>query len=349
MDSSTKYSGYEELKAFVQNHKQPIFKNFIKENQGNLAIWSVNLGAYSARILNGIWVERYKQVLMEVRGTAVCAKNTKFKELLWNDIMASVSRRRKLAKTYIDEGINTLTEVAPLASREAKRAIEQWSRPSSSNNGAGPPTTTHMNNSSPIAPTTATASSSRPYPEPQRETNEFLFSVAAKKLRNEVDPLETAQLQTYVTEGHTIRDKMTNHAIHLLSKKNLTLLETELVKLLLCSVVNLLDPLAHEAMKAIFTDKQLENLMKNDTFDQEKYGIDLMALAKLNEIVENCKSLESLLKTVLRAKIDLIDNKERDSDMYKMLCILETWRVHGHSIERKDERGKCVKAVCGSA
>ncbi|KAI8147392.1 hypothetical protein BJV82DRAFT_345609 [Fennellomyces sp. T-0311] len=212
MDSSTKYSGYEELKAFVQKHKQPIFKNFVKENQRNLVLWSVNLSEYSARMPNGIWVERYKQVLMEVRGNAVCAKNIKFKELLWNDIMASVSRRRKLARTYIDEGVNALTQS------------------SSSNSGAVPPTTTHTNNSSPIAPTTATTSSNHSYAEPQIETNEFLFSVAAKKLRNEVDSLETAQLQTYVTEGDTIRDKMTNHAIHLLSKKNLTLLETELVK-----------------------------------------------------------------------------------------------------------------------
>ncbi|KAF7726722.1 hypothetical protein EC973_008496 [Apophysomyces ossiformis] len=259
-------------------------------------------------------------MLIEVKGHDRSAKKVKYDDLFWNAIMADTNRRRKLAGVYNERALELLTTAAEPAMQEAQQAIQLYSARGTTNSHSPAAAATNDNHLA----ATATTDDHHAAAAAHEATGNGLFSFAERKFKGEMVAEENARLSTYMTQGRTIREKMINHAIHLLSKSRHTMLEKELIKLLLSGVINFLDHSTYEAMKSIFTTRQLDLLAKPDNFNRGKYGLDLPSIAMLNDIVDNSgKDLDSLLQRTQHEKTKLIINKERKSDTYKMLCILD--------------------------
>ncbi|CAO0801426.1 unnamed protein product [Mucor circinelloides] len=57
------YSGYQELKDFVENNEKPTFSRFANQYKDDIVRWSTQLSFQTASALYGIWYERFRQVV----------------------------------------------------------------------------------------------------------------------------------------------------------------------------------------------------------------------------------------------------------------------------------------------
>ncbi|CAO3601275.1 unnamed protein product [Absidia cylindrospora] len=75
-------------------------------------------------------------------------------------------------------------------------------------------------------------------------------------------------------------------------------------------------------MEDALTNEQLLLLKQHDTFDE--YGLDLSCITLLDDIVDHCSDdLDLLLGRIQREKVQLVDQKKRNTNCYQMLCVLD--------------------------
>ncbi|CAO3625913.1 unnamed protein product [Mucor hiemalis] len=116
---------------------------------------------------------------------------------------------------------------------------------------------------------------------------------------------------------------MKKQVIKLLLKNSLTTAESETLKLLLSSVVNFLDSIIYTEMRQMLPAQQLKVLERNTVFDDISFGVGIDILRLLDETVNSCYDLNTLLIRIKMKINELIIDNERKSDDYKMLNVLD--------------------------
>ncbi|CAO3591456.1 unnamed protein product [Absidia cylindrospora] len=312
------YDGYQELKLFVEEQKRPKFNVFASTNKSNLVRWSMKLSANSHHALHGIWVERYRQVLRNVKATDKGAQLHKGNVSVWNEIMNNVMRRRKLLETFKEQAIEVLTIASTSAATEAIQLLNADNNnnvDSNANDGDDNADDNH-NNADNDDDSNVNDGDSDTNDGDDNNANDddlgaesdldqgsehVLYPYAVKKKVNgKLEPIDKQNIQAHLTQGNTMLGLMNNHVIRLICKDKVTVTEEETIKLLLSSVINLLDRSIYQTMANIFSSQQLKLLGTHSLFDSDKvYGLDLPSVALLDEIIDNCKDLDAFLHRIM--------------------------------------------------
>ncbi|KAG0171663.1 hypothetical protein DFQ30_000622 [Apophysomyces sp. BC1015] len=89
------------------------------------------------------------------------------------------------------------------------------------------------------------------------------------------------------------------------------------------TTISTVDSSMYTPTKNLFTAIQFDFLCQLDTHESEElYGLDFPSLAMLDDVIDNCSNVATLLRRVSIEKVGLIGKNEWNSDCFRMLCIL---------------------------
>ncbi|KAG2224795.1 hypothetical protein INT45_005319 [Circinella minor] len=128
-------------------------------------------------------------------------------------------------------------------------------------------------------------------------------------------------LSSLKVQGDGIEQRIHKQTIYLLSQVKMTDLEKEVLKLLLSKVINCLDSTIYAKMAELFSRGQLNYLIGKK---QDFAGMDLMTFTTFNTLLnKDWDTVDNLLIEIQTQKLKLTKEKERTSDSYKLLHVLE--------------------------
>ncbi|KAI9272645.1 hypothetical protein BDA99DRAFT_556258 [Phascolomyces articulosus] len=314
------YQGLKELQNYLQSHQQPSYNHFIVTNQKNIVLWSLNIAAVTGAALNGIWYERYKKQYMSIKAKSVINK-PKFNSIMWNTIMTKVLTRRTLCEEYTERSLDVLITAAQGATQEAKRIIRSSSSLLREDNNLSDDTNSTSGDASMENENESGESDIEKEKKDEIDINAALSEVGFKKLIKKSDESDLALLSSLKVQGDGIEERIHKQIIHLLSQENLTDMEKEVLKLLLSRAINCLDSTIYAKMAEVFSQGQLKYLIGKK---QNFVGMDLMAFTTFDALLDKAwDTVDDLLIEIQTQKLELTKEKERKSDSYKLLHVLE--------------------------
>ncbi|CAO3681609.1 unnamed protein product [Rhizopus stolonifer] len=283
------YSGYEELKNYLHDNNKPSFIKFVNNNIDMLPMWSME-------------------------------DNPQYNYLIWNSIVDKSKRRKRFKSNYHESALDLLIEAESSATEEGRRLLN-------------PSTVTfHSTDSGEIAASENAqladeVDNSDSFSEATQISTDvsldLLYPFGAKKILGKLTSDDLQKIKSFEIKESSIVARMKKHVITLLLKNTLTPTETETTKLLLSSVINLVDNLIYVEMRHMLSTRQLNDLERTTIFDDINFGLDLPTLQLLDKTVDKCHDLNTLLIRITTATNGLLIDNKRKSDSYKMLKVLD--------------------------
>ncbi|ORX57975.1 hypothetical protein DM01DRAFT_1216216 [Hesseltinella vesiculosa] len=185
--------------------------------------------------------------------------------------------KRALMKKYAENSLEVLTASADMATMEAKSLFEleaSSKEPLASATAVAVETDSHEPRSYTPQPQASCATQEpqadasngqsedlihvSPFVDHNAQHTKKLFELARKKFSGDLDEQDREAISTMFTNGDSIEQRLDDYVLELLSRETLTLTETELLKLLLSKIVNLLDSTMQSVIQNLLTPSQLD-------------------------------------------------------------------------------------------
>lgn len=319
------YSGYEELKSYLNGNKKPSFIKFVNDNIDMLPLWSVEDNANTGPALFGIWYERYKQTYGEFNETSKNLKKPEYNYLIWNSIIDKSRRRKRLRSGYHEDALDMLLEARRSATEEGRHLLNPGTVAFHSTDSGE----IAADKNAQVVDKADKGDSSSKATQTSAENHEtdisldLLYPFGAKKILGKLTRDDVQKIKSFEIKESSIVARMKKHVITLLLKNSLTPTETETMKLLMSSVINFVDSLIYTEMRQMLLTRQLNDLERNTIFDDITFGMDVPTLQLLDKTVDKCHDLNTLLIRITTTMSGLLIDNKRKSDSYKMLKVLD--------------------------
>ncbi|RCH80029.1 hypothetical protein CU098_003805, partial [Rhizopus stolonifer] len=243
-------------------------------------------------------------------------KKPQYNYLIWNSILDKSRRRKRLS--YHEAALDMLIEAQHSATEEGRRLLNPGTMAFHSSDFGE---ISADENAQVVDEANKGNSSSE-----NRETDvplDLLYPFGAKKILEKLTRDDVEKIKSFEIKETGIMARMKKHVTTLLLKSSLTPTETETMKLLLSSVINLVDNLIYTEMRHMLLTRQLSELEQNTIFDDITFGLDVPTLQLLDETVDKCHDLNTLLIRITTTMSELLIDNKRKSDSYKMLKVLD--------------------------
>ncbi|KAI8089196.1 uncharacterized protein BX664DRAFT_358771 [Halteromyces radiatus] len=311
------YSGYEELKKYIEDSDAPTFEGFLRKHLDSIALWSLEDPTDSCRALHGRWIKRFDQVMSDVdegkKSTKRTTKRRKLNELTWNLIVEKMNSYERARHTYEIEAGKLLVSAAPSVSKSVSSLF----------------TSSELNKQPEL----------NEQPEQDKQTEQpkldeesgtlgdstfsFMYKFGVKKFQGKLVEDDYVKILLMKTNGDTVDDRIKNYVIKLLCKQSLCPVEQENLKLLLSKVINLMNPDIYAAIELVLSGQQLQRLQSKNLPIVDN-SLDQASSTLLDEVLDDhATNLKDLRLKIQHEKIRLIQSGDMDSDSYKLLRVIE--------------------------
>ncbi|RCH83918.1 hypothetical protein CU097_002930 [Rhizopus azygosporus] len=330
MASNNHYDGYTELKSYILSVKTPSFESFVVANQQKIAIWSLMMKTNSPDDFFEIWKRlfirliRIERPLLKIRA---CKKNT----VIWNAIANSKNERNIASVTYLASSIRTLTALANdgsnlVIANQHKNRKRCFNDIEVAATGSSKDTIASLSKESISSSFNDTINSSE---DASVTLLEVLFGMALKKLSSEAWNEEESRLLDQLDSPFIdINTTFCNLVKSILNKNGSDMDSSDLITLKLClsRIVNLMNPKqAERVIRYLRIDDEKKQVRGSiDEFLKHSLNKDAhKAYDKILDVFETGSCLEDALIVIDALKKPLLERKERDTNMYRMLKIVE--------------------------
>ncbi|KAI9300945.1 hypothetical protein BJ944DRAFT_187530 [Cunninghamella echinulata] len=295
------YPGYKKLHEFVYKNKDPSFFEFIGTYEQELILWSLDFAHFDPEQLHCLWKKRFVMKLKDMNKIKYINKSKlKFSSEKWEGIKLLIDEAYKTRQQYYIEGLKTLGAMSTTLSRLIKPSIDNTAQ----NNDNNQKISADLKSLDTIS------------------TEHFLREKGYDKLLGAKFNNETINKLKSVDRGDSVKDALLYLASQVLIKDELSSIDECVIKLSLSSIINTINPQIYEIIM-----ESLSETAKNTIYSYQPRintkGLSEEVCAFYNLILDYQSDIDEMISFIQNKKCQLSRMKQRESDMYKMLTVVE--------------------------